>query len=244
MRNELLLSGVDADPAIKQVDQCLPGVNKQFAAMGQLIRTTHEAQTQRVDELAQQMDDIPAQMTTTIRENLANMLRGAGEAVAIGGSPINDNRQLPEQHDNLQTETETQPLEETTSEQKLMPYMRFGVTSISNLFDEFKGIGNYNGIPIDGGYCKLEEENGTKWRKHFKSADQKWFSRALSVVRAIDMEHERSGDDLNVVLARFQDWFVQCNNALGSLVEKLQMEGLIVKRGSRKRKAHGGEEQR
>jgi hypothetical protein len=83
-----------------------------------------------------------------------------------------------------------------------------GLESVQDVYSEFKGLRVFKDMPIVGG---LEEFNGrwkTRWRPHFKAADQKRFSRMSMYTKAADQQVAIEGHELDDVLASFDAYFL------------------------------------
>ena len=106
----------------------------------------------------------------------------------------------------------------------------------TQIHDQYYGVGEYDGKPVDGGFAKLEA-SGTSWRRSYNNSSLQHFSKLKRIVRAIDDKIER-GQSRESVLAEFDAlWSMEdVNRNATKMVNKLQQLG-IVKHASRKRKA-------
>ena len=104
----------------------------------------------------------------------------------------------------------------------------------TSMFEQFYGLGEYSGKPIDGGFAKLEE-SGTTWRSVYSNSQLQRFSKFKRIVGAMDekMKAQSQAD----VLAEFDAlWTTEdVNRNETKMIAKLQQLGL-VKVATRKRK--------
>ena len=66
---------------------------------------------------------------------------------------------------------------------------------MNELFDEFHGLGRFEGKPIPGGFAKLEEVFKTKWRQGFSRGQKKEWSRLTMTIRGINAHIDELGGD-------------------------------------------------
>jgi len=106
----------------------------------------------------------------------------------------------------------------------------------TKIHEQYYGVGEYEGKPVDGGFAKLEA-SGTSWRSTYNNSQLQHFSKLKRIVRAIDDKIE-SGQSRGSVLAEFDAlWTMEeVNMNATKMITKLQQLG-IVKHAARKRKA-------
>ena len=78
---------------------------------------------------------------------------------------------------------------------------RYHPRSFRAVYEEFHGMGEYDGVPIAGGLAEMDRRYKTKWR----SGDigyQRAFSRMQQICKAVEIEVE-NGKMLDVVLDEF-----------------------------------------
>jgi hypothetical protein len=252
MRTELYAS-YTKDPNASKVEAALPGVYQQFGALQQLVRQSMENSEVAVQTLRSEIKGIPKAIGRVVDCRVDSRVAGLrGVVGAVAGSLIEAGEAIRRADVETTTTAGVEPsvLDATvgdgdgdgdnniaTTTTICLPPCRQMVTSIRELMLEMKGLGSHVGIPIDGGYVGLESRDGAKWRKGMNAADSKWFSRAMLIVGAFDVDVERSGDGFDVVADRFDEWFTQSRRSLCSFVVRLQDDGLATKKASRKRKA-------
>ena len=105
----------------------------------------------------------------------------------------------------------------------------------TEIFEQYYGVGEYAGKPIDGGFAKLEE-SGTKWHSEYNNSQLQHFSKLKRIVRAMD-EKIGAGQSRESVLAEFNALWTteEVNMNTTKMIAKLQQLG-ILKVSGRKRK--------
>jgi hypothetical protein len=66
--------------------------------------------------------------------------------------------------------------------------------AFSDLFDEYCGIGRYEGKPVPGGFRALDEE-GLDWRRSCISKDLKHFLRVKNIMETVFKAGEEAGEE-------------------------------------------------
>ena len=110
--------------------------------------------------------------------------------------------------------------------------------TIRTIYSEYKGRAAFEEMPIEGGLEACEQKFKSKWRSHFTSSFQRRFSRMGMLCRAIDQQVE-DGRLLNDVITDWDQLYVkagQHGKSLSGLVNQLQANGGITKKGRRKKK--------
>jgi hypothetical protein len=104
--------------------------------------------------------------------------------------------------------------------------------SIHELYNEFYGLGEFEGKPVAGGLAKLDELFKTKWRQGFSGGQKKEWSRLTQTIVGINAHIVELGgdkgkalDNLNVV---FQEK-LGVNHTTSKMVKHMQESGLLVK---------------
>ena len=110
-------------------------------------------------------------------------------------------------------------------------------------WNEWHGLHNYNGIPVDGGIECLDRLYGTQWRplartkeeisteRPWGPADQKHYSRVSQCIRGIQYAIEHEGRELQEILRELTHKFVQRKGGgLSGVVKQLQDNGYLQKK--------------
>ena len=104
--------------------------------------------------------------------------------------------------------------------------------TIRTIYDEYKGLGRFRGMPIDGGLEGCDAKYKTKWRKGFSASDQKRFSRMGMLARGIEAQ-VREGRELHDVIADWDQHYQMGGKSFGGLITLLQSQGCVGTKGSR-----------
>jgi hypothetical protein len=103
---------------------------------------------------------------------------------------------------------------------------------IHELFDEFYGLGEFEGKPVAGGLAKLEEMFKAKWRQGYTGGQKKEWSRLTQTIVGINGyigelggDTAKALDDLNVVFQEKDG----VNHTTSKMVKYMQERGLLVK---------------
>jgi len=98
------------------------------------------------------------------------------------------------------------------------------------MWNEWHGLGEYDGQPIAGGFQQLEVLRGAEWRKKsYSSTETNRFSHIKRIIATVKPEVPTQN------LAVFDELWVSHEKSLTKMIAALQERGWIVKK-SRKRK--------
>jgi hypothetical protein len=112
--------------------------------------------------------------------------------------------------------------------------------SIHELFDEFYGLGAFEGKPVAGGFAKLEELFKTKWRRGYSGGQKKEWSRLTQTIVGINAHIEELEGDEAKALDNLNLIFQEkggVNLTTSKMVKHMQESGLLVKGAPRGRYA-------
>lgn len=108
--------------------------------------------------------------------------------------------------------------------------------SLVDIWSEWYGLHQFQGKPVVGGFEKLEELQGRKWRAHFNNGQKLQFSRSQAVIKAVKTYCERipgkEGKEIEVLANWDPDYKVKCRSSLSIYKEHLQNLNLLPKRKS------------
>jgi hypothetical protein len=98
------------------------------------------------------------------------------------------------------------------------------------VYNEYYGLGDFEGKPIEGGLKALEDKYKTKWRRG-DTAYQKAFSRIQQVVSCVNHAIKDQSREKENVLQQFDTLFdkKECST-LPKMVEQLKASGWLAKR--------------
>jgi hypothetical protein len=112
--------------------------------------------------------------------------------------------------------------------------------SMNELFNEYYGLGRFEGKPVCGGFDKLEKVFKTKWRQGFSRGQKKEWSRLTMTIRGINQHIEELGGDSSRALDNLDLVFQEkggVNHTTSKMVAYMQEQGLLVKGRARGRYA-------
>jgi 3-hydroxymyristoyl/3-hydroxydecanoyl-(acyl carrier protein) dehydratase len=101
-------------------------------------------------------------------------------------------------------------------------------TGVSAIYDEWYGTGHFKDVPIEGGIAHLETGEFRKtWRRSFRTAENKRFSRFSMVIKGIGNHMQRTGKTLEETLAE-QDTYYGTHKSINKTIKLLQENGDLV----------------
>jgi hypothetical protein len=104
--------------------------------------------------------------------------------------------------------------------------------SIHQLYEEFYGLGGFEGKPVPGGLSKLEELFKTRWRRGFANGQKKEWSRLTMTIRGINAHIAELDGNVEVALDNLDLVFREktgVNHTLSKMIMHMQESGLLVK---------------
>jgi hypothetical protein len=115
--------------------------------------------------------------------------------------------------------------------------------SVQSFYNEYYGLGDFEGIPISGGLVAMDDRFGAKWRKSIRGG-AKHMSRLKAVMRAIadmsDLEGGSLDRSIDVLEGVFRDKGVDGGKQrLSNLVDILKKQGLVASATSRGPRGRG-----
>jgi hypothetical protein len=217
------------DPAIQTIDTALPGLNARFDA---LQAQQHETLS-TVKTMLQELGEQPRLLLETV----AAGARQAGLTFANVVSPP------PTQAAHGRTSPTTTPVAMppgTAAELCLQgPQLSAYHDYVSDLWEEWHGIGNYTDKPCPSGFEQLEQKVGSQWRRSYSAAANIRFSKLQRIVKAIKQriagDAGRVPHALPVVLEEYDGIWDTSNGSPSNMVQALQDCGEI-RRKTRKKK--------
>ena len=123
---------------------------------------------------------------------------------------------------------------------KVMSFRFIGNNSslcLAEIYQEFFGLGEFQGIPVDGGFFALEQQYKTKWRSGYSPSEKNFFSRAQALVKGVAAKVQVNDGVWNSVVeeqCQLWDQYVKQKGVSGAL-RYLQSTGEIRTKGKRKR---------
>mmetsp|Transcript_98613 Transcript_98613/g.274483 ORF Transcript_98613/g.274483 Transcript_98613/m.274483 type:complete len:240 (+) Transcript_98613:361-1080(+) len=220
----------------------MPGVHQRLNAtaveLGVLRREVSHGFLQQKHFFESAIDAFCVHLSGILGEASISMLHGTHSSVAAPSlrSPLR-----------IQTTTGTTsiatrtPPNNTTIQQTIQQNGDFYCLSpkyqtVHQLWNEWFGLGAFQGKPVPGGFAALEEEQGTKWRKQFDAAQKAQISRVKRTIKGIEDLSKHPSMDLQQALWSWNKIYVEdCNKSLSRFVMTISSRGGMSKRKSRGR---------
>ena len=123
---------------------------------------------------------------------------------------------------------------------KILSFRFIGNTallSLSDVYSEFFGIGEWTNQPVLGGFYGLEQRYKSKWRSGYSAPEQNFFSRTQSLLKGLcDKVNCSYGEWNDDIKSQCEEWdpLIKKKGIAGTL-RFLQGTGDIGKKGQRKR---------
>ena len=119
--------------------------------------------------------------------------------------------------------------------------MKFRHQTLTSVYNEWFGQGEFRGVPITSGLCGMEHKYGTKWRKHFKNRDKKHFSRMRSVMTAIQNKAKADGIPQTCVVDAWEETYqCECKSSIALMDRWLKRNNFAVAKKPRGKSANSG----
>jgi hypothetical protein len=92
--------------------------------------------------------------------------------------------------------------------------------SVTDLYNEWFGIGPKQDQPCPGGFEALEVERKSFWRKEYDKAQNQRFSKLKRVIECIRKQQE-SGRELLMILGEYDGWWKQAKSNPTNMIQLL-----------------------
>jgi hypothetical protein len=222
-----LVEGETNSPMKATVESVLPGVHQQFSNLHTEIIKVKAG----IDDVGMQMrqlfNDFAVEhregICTTLARNLMNVAVGLVSPSTVAASPHSPSVLPP-----------LPPTPPTTNDvdddMKVRPELknRSHPKSATAIFEEYYGLGEYQGEPIDGGLAAMDSKYQNKWRLG-DAGYQKAYSRMQQIVKAVTIEMGK-GRTQESVLAEF-DGLLAGNESKGLEFLRKQVCHILPLRG-------------
>lgn len=224
MRTQL---GSAEHPIDYNLQAVLPGVHARMTSQEEAIRQV----VQRVSvlpELVQQISALPSLQSTEglLRQVLTGALSSLGNPLPPGNPWLLGNSQpsfLPTTTNNNQDESQIDHRLRSTHD------------NIRSIYNEWFGLGDFEGVPISGGIAECEKKFGRKWRNK-NSANR--ISRQSRVCSALQKEVD-GGKSLDDVCREWDKVYINdCRKNLLKFVSWLQVNNFLSKSANRGRRSN------
>ena len=183
MRIELANEGV-VSPLNHSVEAVLPGLHQRWAQTHNLVGGVKDDVKTMREEMKEQVECIK-ESNRSQKELLSNFLVQFGESVRTDG---------PSRRQGSVATYPGQMEEESTQRPLPIHYnLKQKHDSVSEIYDEWWGIGVYENQPVRGGFEALEKQFKSRWRRHFDGGQVKHISRIKIVLQGLSLLAEMEG---------------------------------------------------
>ena len=151
------------DPNERTLESTLPEIQQKFDQLHMEVRDGQFKIISKIGQVEEKMD------TVLTRTELGNALSALGSQLAPspGESPaVQQNSEEEAQQDNGEDNEDWNRAANYTIQIT-------DTDTVVDLYNEFKGRGKFDGMPIDGGMEACDKRWKTAWRTHIKGAQQK-----------------------------------------------------------------------
>jgi hypothetical protein len=208
---------------VPEIQRELSGMREEIKRVRKVSENTYEksdATHKKMESMEQLMDETREGFVAGLRSMASNVAGTRTAATTTGRSPEQEARQEETEDDIDWGRAKDHKIQITSP------------LTIKTIWEEYKGLGRFIGMPIDGGLEGCDLKYKTKWRKGFSASDQKRFSRMGMLTRGIEAQVEE-GRELNDVIADWDQHYQTGGRSLGGLITLLQNQGDVGTKGSR-----------
>jgi hypothetical protein len=222
------------DPNVARIDFVMPGINSRFDRLEKKMEDERSAIRK---EIRSEIQDGMTSIARGLHDRMAKVAKVVGNELEIAGRKIGEGLQIEE---TVETVVAADDLGRGggVGEVFTPPVIvqnRIGIRSMQSLYNEFYGLEEFSGRPVEGGLEGLEILTQKKWRRAFPQHDQRFFLRMASAAQGIKALAQDVG--LEPAFQLVENVYSGKRN-LVALIAWMQGEGLLSKR-KRKRNSDG-----
>ena len=234
-------------PLNANIEQVLPGVMMEFSALRGEIAKGHEAIVRKLDtlndtvkngfEIQEARQDARMRSLTHTLGTALLSFSGSGQLPLADLPPFSELATAPAAAVATFDSVAIAPIIEPASPSfpqfhRLYPLHK----SLSSLWSEWHGNGDFLDRPIVGGLKQLEQSVGHKWRSHFSQGEKTLFSRTKSIILGIENYAASKGVSAEMVVPELDEIFQApggVKSQLAKMVSWLQDNDFIKKKQAR-----------
>jgi hypothetical protein len=230
-------------PQDAQLDAVIPGMNARIANVQNSVNQTKQELGEKMDHGFEKLSQQISENNISTREDLSRAFMEAGWNIRNRGSQATTGQiETSSSNESGAQTTQNHSVAVTTTLTNSSMSSSFpGVghkpkshhVSVEQMYNEWYGVGEFEGIPIQGGIEAMEQKYKNRWRATMSSAESQRFSRVKRVVKAIAEIVSKEMKELSAVLHEFQTKYESCDKRLGPFVDKLAESGLRQKKKRR-----------
>jgi hypothetical protein len=230
MRNLLMESSVQAE-ARGQIEKALRGMNARFDNLESRVQGGYSMVASRLEELVRaQLDNFRVSIAATVADQL---IVAADSIRATGGDRESNGG---EQGGSGVEELEASGLDDPSYFGHKLTTGFCGSDSVFRMYNEWHGLREFTGIPVDGGIAAIEAAHGSNWRKvgkYWTAKEQKHFSRMGIIMRGIDCAVAEGHNFADVCQELTQHFTHGGSKSLAGLAIYVQEKGWVERKRRR-----------
>lgn len=224
MRTELT-NETTVSPLNHSVEAVLPGLHQRWAQTHNLVvgvKDDIQSLEEGIKEQVKRMEESNRQQKAA----MSNFLVEFGQSMREEGS---SRPAVP---------LETSPSRQEEDSPFRAPSARYNLKqtheSVSEIYDEWWGLGEYEDKPISGGFEALEQKYKSRWRKHFDGGQVKHISRVKIILQALNSLAEMEGKTLETAMNELDAVYRgECKKYITRLEIFIKNKGWYQKKKSR-----------
>ena len=234
---QVALDDENISPLNATLESVMPGVHQRFMVMEGHVKSLDRGMISRFDKLEIMVQDSFKALQDYNRERddrladhhlmMAARLVSPGSTFTLANKSRRQAQESPTSDDD---DAESSP-SPTKNHRMVLKHH-----SIRSLWNEWYGLGEYEGKPMVGGISAIETLKKSKWRIHFSSSEKKQFSRSQIVIRAIIMTIEDSDETLESAINTFEVTYeADAKYSIAKMATIVQNLGLVTRKKARGR---------
>jgi hypothetical protein len=237
---QVALDDENFSPLDATLESVMPGVHQRFVAMEGHVKTLSRGMNSGKEQLKTMVQGVQdgfksqADYNRGRDSNLSNVLL----TMAAGFRPAASSTSTstfppPNQQERQQSPS---PAGDVTSPSPGPRNHRMVLKhhSIQSLWNEWYGLGDWEGKPVVGGIAAMERHEKSKWRKHFSMSEKKHFSRSQIVIKGINTTIHDRGETFETTMESFELTFEEeAKLSMGKMADIVQKLGLVAKKKAR-----------
>jgi hypothetical protein len=240
---QVALDDENVSPLDATLESVMPGVHQRFVALEGHVKTLNRGVTSSFDQLKTMVQDGFQAGFTALHEynrerdsQLAARLHTMAEGLALPSPSIGAGAPFPPRRRQQQQQESPSPAGDVTPPSPGPRHHRMVLKhhSIESLWNEWYGLGEFEGKPVVGGIDAIERHDKSKWRKHFSMSEKKHFSRSQIVIRGINATIHDRGETFETTMESFEVTYeAEAKFSMAKMAAIVQTLGLVARKKSR-----------
>ena len=199
------------DPFDSSIDAALPGVNARFDTIVNGIGDLHSAVSTGFNTVTTRLSQAATAFATELSGGSTHS-RAVTPATVRHASPP------------------------ATVETVFDAHISQNHSSVSTMYEEWHGRGQYANRPCPGGFEMLETKRKARWRSGYDSKELQRFIKIKRIMQSIRQQTEDQGRDVGQVLEEYDGWWTDVSSNPSNMINRLIGEQHLQAKTRRKRK--------